>query len=96
MPANDQEVKQAKELKERVCKTLKMHRDLTAQGKFAAAVPKMNDLLEWLEKQEDPAWWLKNQKHCDSSRAGLNALWQDYQLDSFGEVTEREVVPHMA
>lgn len=92
MAEDDRQMKLARELRERVCNALKIHRDLAARSKHAVVVAKMNELLAWLEQQADPGWWIKNQKSCDSSVGGINTLWRDYQLDTFGEVMEREIV----
>lgn len=95
MAEMDRQTKLATDMRERVLKALKFHREIASRGKYPAIVAKMTDLLAWLEGQTDLAWWIKNQKSCDASVASLNALWREYQLDTFGEWTEKEIVVRM-
>jgi hypothetical protein len=95
MAETDKQSRQVAEMKERVVKAVKFHREVASRGKNPAIVAKMSDLVDWLERQTDPDWWIKNQKACDATVAGINALWREYQVDTFGEWTEREIVVRM-
>jgi hypothetical protein len=91
----DRQTQRTSDVKDRVLRAVKFHRDVASRGPNPAIVRKMNDLLAWLEGQTDPEWWIANQKSCDATVSGINALWREYQLDTFGEWTEREIVLRM-